>query len=143
MSNWKRENKSLGSQPAGYFWNLVGRQWLLNWRSSNREVNKGRKHKKLRRFKSCLNWYGEGGRFIGSLNWLAVTLTEMENWRAIIVIGMGVDKEKKLSSGNADFSTFSFLNLELEDNKGLKVFFVCLFVCFFFPIGNHPCMGSN
>ena len=48
---------------------------------------------------------------------------------------MGVDKEKKLSSGNADFSTFSFLNLELEDNKGLKVFFVCLFVCFFFQLG--------
>ena len=93
MSNWKRENKSLGSQPSGYFWNLVGRQWLLNWGNSNREVNKGRKQKKLRRFKSCLNMDGEGGGFIGSLSWLAVTLTEMENWRAIIVIGMRVDKE--------------------------------------------------
>lgn len=71
----------------------MGRQWLLNWGSSNREVNKGRKQKKLRGFKSCLNMDDEGGGFIGSLNWLAVTLTEMENWRAIIVIGMRVDKE--------------------------------------------------
>ena len=40
----------------------------------------GRNQKTFRRFnKSCLNLDGEGGGFIGSLNWLAVTLTEMEN----------------------------------------------------------------
>lgn len=72
----------------------------------------GKQGKRAQKIKTSQRvvWIGmvREGRFIGFLNWLAVTLTEMENWRAIIVIGMGVDKEKKLSSGNADFSTFSF-----------------------------------
>lgn len=37
----------------------------------------------------------------------------MENPRAIIVTGMGADREWKLSFGNADFSTIAFPSLKL------------------------------